>query len=925
MAIFENTILLATSLAVFSSVSFANTPTDMSIVNEERIADMLIRSGKLNGDTTQIEREEAVKNFLNTKQPHIEYAGTTFLEKVAKHRNKVLKSLTSKNVQKLNDVSSHSIAAKRVDRVIALMIDFPDLPWDNNKITSEYTDMLYDSYPISHYTELLFSPSGYEGPNGESIISMRQYYEQESGGTYSVFGKGFGWYRATKDAAHYGGNDPRTGNDSNVRELVREALNQLANDPNIDLSDYDKEDRYDYDNDGNYYEPDGIIDHLMIFHSSVGEEAGGGVLGEDAIWSHSWNLDGIHRLPGTSSKLRERFNGQYAAFDYTIQPFDVSVGVAANLYARDLGLPGEHNMQGTGAGEPAAYWSVMSSGSRAGELDGIRPTSFSPFAKLFLHESLGGRWLNPTQLSLDVLTGKPRYLTLYETTDNLRPNIVKIALPEKKVVDVAPFSGEYAYHSATNADYYYSRNTMNRKITVPSGVSVSLTFKARYQLMEWGIDYARVMINGTPAAGNITTLFDPNDLGVVPYITGNSNGWVDARFDLSKWAGNEIDLTFEFVSDSELVQEGLYIDEIAFEVDGTTHIIDDAESESTFNLKGFSKDQGFRFADHYYLLQWRNHDGIDKGLKSIRQFGQLISYEPGLVIWYVDNSFTDNWANDRWIGLLPEEGWLSVVDADQTPLVWSNGEVARSHYQVRDAAFSLEDNSPLVIVDKEGNTLQDTHLTSNGVFDDGAYYSSRSAQRTGLKLLEYGLSVELLLQAPDNSYGVLQISHELPNESPIANFTLKVEGKRVISSNESSDPDGNIVGYFWDFGNGQTSTEANPSWQYVEAGEYTVLLTVTDDKGATDSYSETIEIIDVTYEPPVAQGGYLSIFGGYTLLYSTSYDPNGHIVTTRWKLGKPHVYFGTVILTRLPINTKTVWLTVKDNQGLYGSTKIQLD
>ena len=42
----------------------------------------------------------------------------------------------------------------------------------------------------------------------------------------------------------------------------------------------------------NYLEPDGLVDHLMVIHSGVGEEAGGGSLGSDAIWSHRWNLGG---------------------------------------------------------------------------------------------------------------------------------------------------------------------------------------------------------------------------------------------------------------------------------------------------------------------------------------------------------------------------------------------------------------------------------------------------------------------------------------------------------------------------------------------------------------------------------------------------------------------------------------------------------
>ncbi|GLQ76329.1 immune inhibitor A domain-containing protein [Vibrio penaeicida] len=918
MAIFKNTILLATSLAVFSGISYANTPADMGVVNEERIAEMLIRSGKLNKDATQIEKEEAVKTFLNTKlNPHT-HGDAQFGKKAIEQRNKIFKSLANKKGQKLNAISfsSRSVTIKRTDRVIALMIDFPDLPWDDNRITDEHTDMLYDSYPISHYADLLFSPSGYEGPNGENIVSMKQYYEQESGGTYSVTGEGFGWYRAAKNAKYYGGNDASSGNDSNVRELVREALNQLANDPSVNLDDYDIEDRYDFDGDGDYREPDGLIDHLMIFHSSVGEEAGGGVLGEDAIWSHRWNLGSVHQLPGTSSTLPDRFNGQYAAFDYTIQPLDAAVGIAAHEYAHDLGLPDEYDTRGTGKGEPVAYWSIMSSGSWAGELGGIRPTAFSSYAKEFLQESLGGRWLNSTQLSLDDLAEKPRNLTLFETTDNLRPNMVKIELPAKKVDGVKPFGGEYSFYSQKGDDL---NNSMSRKLTVPSGGSVHLTFKAWYEI-EVDYDYARVLVNGTQIAGNITTTQDPYNTGLVPAITGDSKGWVDARFDLSEWAGSEITLTFDYVTDGGLAMEGLYVDDIAFEVDGATRGIDDAEGTSTFAFSGFSKNAGFHLADHYYLLQWRSYDGVDKGLESIRRIGQLISYDPGLVVWYVDNSFTDNW-----VGLHPGEGWLGVVDADQTPFVWSSGEVARSRYQVRDAAFSLENNSPLVLVDKEGNLLQDTSLTPNGVFDDKEDYSSPGAPHAGRKVMEYGLSVKLIHQAPDNSYGVIQVSYDKPNEAPIANFTLKVEGMSVTSSNVSSDPDGEIVGYLWDFGNGQTSTEFNPSWSYDKAGEYTVVLTVTDDQGATARHSETIEIVAAVNEPPVAQGGYFPLFGRYALLYSTSYDPDGHIVKTRWKLGKKKVRFGTVIFTRLPANKKAVRLTVTDNEGEKDSTKIRLD
>ncbi len=42
------------------------------------------------------------------------------------------------------------------------------------------------------------------------------------------------------------------------------------------------------DGDGIFDEPDGYIDHMQFVHAGEGNEAGGGVLGDCAIWSHSW-------------------------------------------------------------------------------------------------------------------------------------------------------------------------------------------------------------------------------------------------------------------------------------------------------------------------------------------------------------------------------------------------------------------------------------------------------------------------------------------------------------------------------------------------------------------------------------------------------------------------------------------------------------
>ena len=63
-------------------------------------------------------------------------------------------------------------------------------------------------------------------------------------------------------------------------------------------------DQYDVNGDGNQNEPDGVIDHLMVIHAGVGQEAGGGKLGDDAIWSHRWTVGPKpFAIEGTKAKV----------------------------------------------------------------------------------------------------------------------------------------------------------------------------------------------------------------------------------------------------------------------------------------------------------------------------------------------------------------------------------------------------------------------------------------------------------------------------------------------------------------------------------------------------------------------------------------------------------------------------------------------
>ena len=271
---------------------------------------------------------------------------------------------------------------------------------------------------------------------------MRQFYEQQSGQSYSVRGQVAGWYTADRNAAYYGANaTPET-----IRELVKEALIQVAGDPAIDLAQFDQEDRYDLNGNGNRNEPDGLIDHLMIFHSSVGEEAGGGDLGEDAIWAHRWNLGAPTPSPAPAARART-FGGQFAAYDYTIQPIDAAAGVCAHEYGHDLGLPDEYDTKYTGKGNrwrpgpscpPAPGPGSSAAPSRPGSPPGPRSSCRPPSAATGCTAATCS-----SPISAPAATS-----TLDQANDKGRnDDVVRINLPAKQIPLNPPYAGQgYQYH-----------------------------------------------------------------------------------------------------------------------------------------------------------------------------------------------------------------------------------------------------------------------------------------------------------------------------------------------------------------------------------------------------------------------------------------------------------------------------------------------
>ena len=91
---------------------------------------------------------------------------------------------------------------------------------------------------------------------------------------------------------------------------------------------------------------------------------------------------------------------------------------------------------------------------------------------------------------------------------------------------------------------------------------------------------------------------------------------------------------------------------------------------------------------------------------------------------------------------------------------------------------------------------------------------------------------------------------ELANQLPTAAFDFEAEGLAVdFDAAASSDPDGTIASYAWDFGDGETGTGVSPAHTYGAAGSYTVKLTVTDDRGGKHTVQHAVAVTRVNQKP----------------------------------------------------------------------------
>ena len=627
----------------------------------------------------------------------------------------------------------------------------PDRSVDNSTIWQP-------NYDRAHFERLYFA-------RGSGVESLAEYYRRQSSGRYTVAGTVTDWVKVRYNQARYGRNLPPSGNDS-TPHLIRDALAQWVADQRsagrtdaqirAELAAFDEWDRYDYDNDGNFDERDGYIDHFQIVHAGDSESNGDPLFGEDAIWSHrsyAFRSDAGRTGPEFNLRGGAPFGdlGIWAG-DYTVQPENGGLGVFAHEFGHDLGLPDHYDTSGGGENS-VNWWTLMGQSRYSAATDqaiGTRAADLGAWDKL----QLG--WLDYEV----AVAGQSRRLVLgphESTTANAQALVV--TLPKKSITTEygKPAAGSKMWWGgkANNLD-----NTLTRAVDLTGAAAASASLKARFET-EAGFDfvYAQTSTDGGATWTSLDGTVDGRPFGRdpsgAPVLDGSSGGkWVDVTIPLTEIVGKQALFRLRYVTDSGLVLDGFFADEIMITADGVPIVQDGAETDAHgWTVNGFTAMTGtvVRTYDHYYIASNREYIGYDKYLKSgPYNFGfspakpdlvEHFPYQSGLLVTYWDTSQLDNNTSKH-----PGQGRILPVDAHPEPVYNLNGVPWRARIQAYDAPFGLHKAGSLTLhLGGKPNYLRGR--AGEPVFDDTRAYWDPVLPFAGVKLPATGVGLRVVAES----------------------------------------------------------------------------------------------------------------------------------------------------------------------------------
>ncbi|WP_246069585.1 immune inhibitor A domain-containing protein [Humibacillus xanthopallidus] len=571
----------------------------------------------------------------------------------------------------------------------------PDRVWDGSKTDDNSTYWVKD-FNRDHYLDMMFGP-------GESF---RDFYQKQSNGRFLAKGDVSNWVTVPYNEARYGHN-PATDDEGNPTDGTSEsdgywsyiqdtatawytsqkAAGKSDADIKAYLAQFDKVDRYDYDGDGNFNEPDGYIDHFQAIHAGEGEEAGGGNEGEDAIWSHRWyaySTDAGKTGP-SNNKLGGVQLGDSGMWigDYTTEPENGGLGVFAHEFGHDLGLPDLYDT--AGGDNSTAFWTLMSGGSwlnHGTDSIGSTPGYMGAWEKL----QLG--WLDYKV----VPHGTDMTVKLSQADKATKSGSVQalvVPLPERTVTAKrnTPHAGTGEWWSGFGDNL---NSTLGRTVDL-TGAKTSASVDAWVQgNLEKGYDFLY---------GEVSTDNGASWTQVGTPVSGKFD-WAQTSWDLSAFAGKSVQFRFRVATDGGVSSEA-FIDDVSVKTDGVAGAVDGVESGAgSWAAKGFSIINGTttKQVQDVYYAENRVYSGYDATLKTgPYNFGfsdrpdwvERFPYQNGLLVWFSNGEYTNNNTKAH-----PGGGLVLPVDARPAPIMLNNADGTQTmlgnRRQPFDATFGQE-------------------------------------------------------------------------------------------------------------------------------------------------------------------------------------------------------------------------------------------
>ncbi|MGM1029574.1 MAG: PKD domain-containing protein [Actinomycetota bacterium] len=246
------------------------------------------------------------------------------------------------------------------------------------------------------------------------------------------------------------------------------------------------------------------------------------------------------------------------------------------------------------------------------------------------------------------------------------------------------------------------------------------------------------------------------------------------------------------------------------------------------------------------------------------------------------------------------------------------------------ARFTTGGSGLTVSADATGSSDPDGSIASYAwAFGDGGTATGATTQHTYASAGSY--SVRLTVTDDDGATATTTRSVTVTAPPP-ANMpptavigTPVIDGRAVaFDATGSTDSDGTIASYAWQFGDGATGTGATPSHTYATDGTRTVTLTVTDDDGAAATVSRTVTVTGTPppNQPPTAVIDTPAVSGRtVTVSGAGSADADGTVASYAWQFGDGATATGaSATHTYATDGARTITLTVTDDDGASTST-----